>query len=448
MSDTSTPPTIPGSPTTEGGPSSPVGRPASSQEVEELSQLLERSFGSSGLDTRDSDRDSAECEGALRSPAKAERRKKGRRASRLSHVPGERPPSRGGAGRGRRSTQPGEMADGVDPARVPGQVPANPPPAPPPAGGGGAAVGGHGGNVNPQAAAAVVLPQEPPLEANPDVVLAWANDMCAAGVCRMTQPQLLRVIRILNETPVSRDDVIQQAKLMQYQGFDPIKTAAKMLELKQQKQLTSEQFRADIVTICVLFLTRGTNIPSIVKKMGEEGKTRVLALEQRYAVKKGQRPPEEITVPRVALTFYKVTIVAAHHLGDMLPISRTQMEGICPGYPPAMMTQAFAAAIPIGTPYEQTLFHAHGLFLFHFAKVINPEIRNKGDIAVKDSFMPAYRAAMAKRDLDRVAQNVALLVMVGVLVEEPNTRAIAVSPAVAAAALAFNQKFGQVSIDA
>lgn len=337
---------------------------------------------------------------------------------------------------------------GVD-ARVPAQVPQDPlnPPPPPPPAGAGQAGGNEGGAVNAEGEE-VPLPAEPPAGSAPDVVMAWANDMCRAGVCRMTPEQLTRVIRILNETRVSRDDVITQAKLMQYQGFDPIKTAAKMLEVKQQKNITTDEFRADIVTLCVLFLTRGTNIPSMVKKMGEEGKARTLALEQRYAVKKGQRPPEDITLPRVALTFYKVTVLAAHHLGDMLPLSRSHMQSISAGYPPGMMTQAFAAAIPPGVPYELTLFHAHGLFLYHFAKVINPEIRNKGDVAIKDSFLPAYRAAMAKRDVERAQQNVALLVSVGALAEDAATRVVDVTPTVAAAALAFSRMFGQVSIEA
>lgn len=448
MSSSSASPSTPGSPVCEGGPASPVGRPASSLEVEELAQLLELSFKSIDLSGGAEDVGPPEQEEPPKPAFKAEKKKRGQRAGRLSESPGDRPPSRGGVGRGRpRATPPRAMADARDGARVPGQVPVDrQQPLQP--GGGGQPAGGQGGNENPAAAEEVVLPQEPPQGSDPDVVMAWANDMCAAGVCRMTPSQLMRVIRILNETHVSRDDVIQQATLMQYQGFDPIKTAAKMLEVKQQKQLTTEQFRADIVTLCVLFLTRGTNIPAMVKKMGDEGKARALSLEQRYAVKKGQRPPDEVTLPRVALTFYKVTILAAHHLGEMLPLTRTQMQAISAGYPSGMMTQAFAAAIPPGMPYEQELFHAHGLFLFHFAKVINPEIRNKGDAAVKDSFLPAYRAAMAKRDAERAAQNVALLVTVGVLVEEPNTRAIMVSPAVTAAATAFTLKFGQVSIEA
>lgn len=424
----------------------PVGRPTSNLEVEELAQLLEQSLRAGELQEVAPDQEAVEgANRPCRAPEERKRRRS-RKSDRLSHRPGDRPPSRGGAGRGRpRPPHPGAMA-GVE-GRVPGQVPQGPE-NPPPAGGGGQADNGGGGNPNPADGEAIVLPAEPPAGSAPDVVMAWANDMCVAGVCRMTPEQLMRVIRILNETRVSRDDVITQAKIMQYQGFDPIRTAAKMLEVKQQKNITADEFRADIVTLCVLFLTRGTNIPSMVKKMGDEGKARALALEQRYAVKKGQRPPEDITLPRVALTFYKVTVLAAHHLGDMLPLSRSHMQAISAGYPPGMMTQAFAAAIPPGMPYELTLFHAHGLFLFHFAKVINPEIRNKGDVAIKDSFLPAYRAAMAKRDVERAQQNVALLVTVGALEEDAATRVVDVTAPVAAAALAFSRMFGQVSIEA
>lgn len=442
MSDTPTSTSTPSSPIVEGGPSSPLGEAATSLEVDELVSLLERSFKANSSEGGPSEEDTSRLEEFPRPARRARKKRRAQKAGRLSQPPGERPPSRGGVGRARPgATPPRAMADALNAGRAAGQAAGGQ--EDPPAGAAGPA--GHDAQA---AGPAAELPAEPPQGADPDVVLAWANDMCATGTCRLSPPQLLRIIRILNETHVSRDDVIQQATLMQYQGFDPIKTAAKMLEIKQQKQVTSEQFRADIVTLCVLFLTRGTNIPSIVKKMGDEGKARVLGLEQRYSVKKGQRAPEEITVPRVALTFYKVTVLAAHHLGEMLPLSRTQMQALCAGYPAGMMTQAFAAAIPRGVPYELVLFHAHGLFLFHFAKVINPDLRSKGDMAVKDSFLPAYRAAMSKRDAERAAQNVALLVTLGVLLEDAATHAITVSPAVEAAAMAFIQKFGPVSIDA
>lgn len=286
---------------------------------------------------------------------------------------------------------------------------------------------------------------EPAAEAGIDAVLGWATRMCQNNM-PMTPDQLTKIIHLVNDIEVHEDDVRRMALQVQYQGFDPLRTAAAMMAAKAEKGLTTAQFMNDVVLICVIFLTRGTNIPSMVKRMSDDGKARVLEVEQRYAIKKGQRPPDEITVARVALTFHRVTIIAANCLGEMLPFPLSQMRAEVPEYPAAMMTQAFAAAIPKGKPYEAELLMAHCLFLYHFSKVINPDLRNKGDAAVKESFMPAVKAAVSKRDASRTMDNVALLIAMDVLVA-PQGQQAAPAPAVRAAADKFRQLFGNLAIE-
>ncbi|KAH6935735.1 hypothetical protein HPB50_008676 [Hyalomma asiaticum] len=100
----------------------------------------------------------------------------------------------------------------------------------------------------------------------------------------------------------------------------------------------------------------------------------------------------------------------------MLPVTHAEMETKIPGYPAATMTQAFANAIPRGKSYEEELIHAHILFLRDFSKVINPSLRDRGDLALLDSFQTALKAALGNRNPERNARHVTLLIHMGVLV--------------------------------
>lgn len=121
----------------------------------------------------------------------------------------------------------------------------------------------------------------------------------------------------------------------------------------------------------------------------------------------------------------------------MLPVTHAEMETKIPGYPAAMMTQAFANAIPRGKSYEEELIHAHILFLRDFSKVINPSLRDRGDLALLDSFQTALKAALGNRNPERNARHVTLLIHMGVLVVPGMAQPEAPAAEVTAAALAF-----------
>ncbi|KAL1485605.1 hypothetical protein MTO96_031822 [Rhipicephalus appendiculatus] len=88
------------------------------------------------------------------------------------------------------------------------------------------------------------------------------------------------------------------------------------------------------------------------------------------------------------------------------------------------MTQAFAAAIPKSKSYENQLVYTHGLFLVEFSKVINPKMKEKGEMAVVESFRPALKAALDKRDGAVAADNVTLLINLRVLQRGPQQGAM------------------------
>lgn len=270
-------------------------------------------------------------------------------------------------------------------------------------------------------------------------VLAWANTKFdSQGNCQMTKDELAEILfRLFQEKKPSAQSLKSLAEEVQYQGFDPDITLRVMWEVKHKKQITDDQFLKDIATMCVVFLTRGTNLKGMVRKMGEAGKQKVLTLETDYALKKGQQPPKELTLSRVALTFFAFTIHGAVKLKDSLPVPYDFMTSLVPDYPPAMMTQAFASAVPRGKPYEGELVQAHAVYLLEFSKTINPELKNKGEVAILDSFRSALKAALDKRTTKYVDNQVALLIDVGVLADKDTPTA-----AVKAAAQFFRGKHG------
>lgn len=287
----------------------------------------------------------------------------------------------------------------------------------------------------------VVLP-EPGPDATNEEVLAWGASLAQANVAALTSSQLMRLVDAFCEQDFHEEHFVELARLVQYQGFNPAITARALWTAKTMREIENDKFKDDVTLVCVLFLTRGTNLVTMVKRMSEEGKAKVTDLVQTYSLKKGQVNADELTLSRIALTFYPVTIQAACAVADMLPITPAEMHSRYPGYPAAMLTQAFTSAIPVGKTYETDLAQAHCLFLIDFAKVINPDQREKGDALVLDGFLPAFKAAYASRRPERNARHVALLQNLGVLTTPEDGGAEGPVEAVLAAAAQFRNMFG------
>nr|QSR83612.1 nucleoprotein [Iftin tick virus] len=298
--------------------------------------------------------------------------------------------------------------------------------------------GGGGGPVRRQP-----LP-EPGDDATDEEVLEWGASLAEENIRQLTSNQLMRLVDAFNNGDFMEEDFVALAELVQYQGFNPALTAKALWLVKKAKEVSNEKFRDDITLGCVLFLTRGTNLVNMVKRMSEEGQKLVNNFVQQYAIKKGQVNADELTLSRIALTFYPVTIQAARAVSDMLPFTLAEMRNLCPGYPAAMMTQAFTSAIPVGKAYENDLAQAHCLFLIEFAKVINPAQREKGDALVLDGFISAFKAALKARRPERNPNHVRLLQDMGVLTTPRPEEQEGPVEAVVAAATVFRTKFGNM----
>ncbi|AJG39308.1 nucleocapsid protein [Lihan tick virus] len=278
------------------------------------------------------------------------------------------------------------------------------------------------------------------------VLMEWACRMCRGGRVRLNDSDSARIMREFGKFQLSQADREAFISNVAYQGFDPIKTLHRALIIKETRGKSIDVFMRDIYHMCLIFLTRGTNLASMTKKMSVEGSRLVEGLIQDYNLKKGQAPQEDLTLSRVALTFYSATILAAHHSAQHLPIKPSYMSLISPGYPPALMTQAVAAAIPIDKSYSMSLIHAHCLYLIEFAKLINPRMKMQGDTVVLESCLPALRAALSKRNPESLADHLWLLEQVGLVHRPAPDQPEVVTDAVITAAQAFRSRHGAVYI--
>lgn len=253
------------------------------------------------------------------------------------------------------------------------------------------------------------------------------------------------IISHVDRFELAQADIDTLAAKFKYQGTDPIKTTARVLEQKVAKKRTNKKFLKNMATISLLFLTQGTNLFSMPKK-SQDGSNIVYELIQNYSLKNGQVSPEELTLSCISLTFYAITVSTNKRVAKYLPVKPSFMATIRPAYPPGLMTQALAAAIPVDKPYTMTLVHPHCLHLIEFARVINPKMKYQSEAVILESCLPALRAALNKRDAGAHQRNVNFLVQVDVLTKPTKDQQEAPTEATSRAATVFRNRHGNVFI--
>ncbi|KAL1485604.1 hypothetical protein MTO96_031821 [Rhipicephalus appendiculatus] len=80
---------------------------------------------------------------------------------------------------------------------------------------------------------------EPGAAATVDEYLQWVHNRMANHVCSLDATQLLRAVRLVDGIARTEEDFQGYARLVQYQGFDPVKTIKKMLERKSAKTVSA-----------------------------------------------------------------------------------------------------------------------------------------------------------------------------------------------------------------
>ncbi|AII01800.1 N protein [American dog tick virus] len=295
------------------------------------------------------------------------------------------------------------------------------PTAPGGGGAGGAGAGGANGGAGGGAGAGVVQPNAGDVMPEGTIIelLGWALErVTPEHKCLLTNAQLKRLLQAAVPYRTDEAYVLGVAQAVEYQGFDPAMVAKRVLELAHQDRKEAEDVILDIITMVGLYLTRGTNLTKMEKRISPEGLAILRRVSQRYNLKKGAVGPNELTLSRVALTYASITVRCAVQLKDRLAVPHDEMLDLSPGYPPALMTQAFASLIPKGHVEEEVLKHAHCLFLVKFSEVVNPQLRGKPGAELKRSFTAALKASLEKRESRDNLRKIAFLKEMGVLSQE------------------------------
>lgn len=257
--------------------------------------------------------------------------------------------------------------------------------------------------------------------------------------CLLSNAQLKKMLLAVLPHRTDEAYVVGVAQAVEYQGFDPAMVAKRVLELAHQDRKGGEDVVQDIITMIGLYLTRGTNLAKMEKRISPEGLAILRRVSDRYNLKKGAVGPRELTLSRVALTYASITVRCAIQLKDRLAVPHDEMEEVSAGYPAAMMTQAFAGLIPTGHGDEEALKHAHCLFLVRFSEVVNPQLRGKPGPELKRSFTAALKASLEKRESRDNDRKIIFLKEVGVLSADG-----AATEAVRQAAAKFTTTYGPV----
>ncbi|CAM1305683.1 Uncharacterised protein g4152 [Pycnogonum litorale] len=107
-------------------------------------------------------------------------------------------------------------------------------------------------------------------------------------------------LEVMNELLCSSINVLEwkeKVSRFEYEGFDPMITFATMMRCSETRAI----FKEDFSLLVSLILMRGTNLPSIQKKMKESGKEDLIRLVAKYLIKQRATDQHTITLGRIAI---------------------------------------------------------------------------------------------------------------------------------------------------
>ncbi|BBF90228.1 Nucleoprotein [Kuriyama virus] len=175
-----------------------------------------------------------------------------------------------------------------------------------------------------------------------------------------------------------------------YQGFDPIK-------IMEQIQIRGgDTWKEDCIRMIVLNLTRGNKPDKMMTRMAESGKAKLSLLMKKYKLKSGKPGKDDLTLARIAAVLAPWTCKVIAHLENMLPVIGSAMDNHSQSYPRPMMHPSFGGLIDASLSRDDltALVDAHKLYLYHFAQVINRDLRGKTKADIEASFDQPLKAAM------------------------------------------------------
>jgi len=167
----------------------------------------------------------------------------------------------------------------------------------------------------------------------------------------------------------------QWIELFQYEGFNPKKVAALIMERGGRNA------KEDITKMITLAVERGSKISKIKEKSSEKAVSVIAELVTRYHLKDNTSGSKtDITLPRVCLSFPWATCGYYH--------KHYSRDFVVPGhmltsnYPACMRTPAFASMIP--KEFSMILCPALGLHQYHFTRIITKRATDRSRVSVSE----------------------------------------------------------------
>ena len=131
----------------------------------------------------------------------------------------------------------------------------------------------------------------------------------------------------------------------EYQGYDPKHTKSVLAS----REKDTRRFADDMKKVCVFFCLRGTKIQKATRKMSEDGKRTMMALQDRYRITDSKPVDKDtITISRIAGVFPHIVVGIYHAKGLDGVFTDGELDG-APGQtavPSCMRTPAFISMIP------------------------------------------------------------------------------------------------------
>ncbi|BCT55142.1 nucleocapsid protein [Toyo virus] len=226
----------------------------------------------------------------------------------------------------------------------------------------------------------------------------------------------------------SVDLITNLVELYAFQGFDPVTIHREILRCAKD---AGRNWKEDVRSMIILNVTRGNKVSKMSARMTEKGKAELAKLIAAYKLKDSKPGAKDITLARVANVHGPTTCKILRHVADRLPVTLEFMERLVPGYPVSMMHPSFAGLINPNLREYKEIVAAHSLYLFEFAKVINPN-KPKDRASVVASFTQPLAAAIASSFFPDDKKNL-ILKELGIIDDNFN-----VSPVVKKAAAFYN----------
>jgi len=110
------------------------------------------------------------------------------------------------------------------------------------------------------------------------------------------------------------DDLIKD---FQYAGFNPDAILRSLLKKKKENDVSDDQFKADLASMVLIAIMKGSITDDNLIKMSDGGKRRYGELEKRYDIKRGGakgKAGDIVTISRIAATFpgMVIRIISGH----------------------------------------------------------------------------------------------------------------------------------------